>query len=83
MGIHIGESDRLYTTKANAFVDDMTSVTATGPALQRIAVIVSGFSAIFGMKRATTKLRAFQVNFGKVQRVEYSLDKPIIHLGTA
>ena len=78
----IGESDTLYTTEANAFVDDMTSVTATGPALQQIADVVSGFSAIFGMKMATTKLRAFQVNFGKVQRAEYTLDKLIIHLGT-
>ena len=67
----IGESDTLYTTETNAFVDDMTSVTATGPALQRIADIVSGFSAIFGMKLATTKLRP-----------DYTLDTLIIHLGT-
>ena len=61
----IGESDSLYTTEANAFLDDTTSVTATGPAQQRIAYIFSGFSAIFGMKIATAKLRVVQVNFGK------------------
>ena len=59
-------------------MNDMASVTAVGPALQRIADIVSGFSATFGMKIATTKLRPFQANFGKEQGAEYTLDNLVI-----
>ena len=44
--------------------------------------MVSGFCAIFGMKIATGKFRTFQVNFGKQERAEYSLDKLVIQLAT-
>ena len=36
----MAEKDVLCNSEANAFVDDMESVMATGPALQRIADVV-------------------------------------------
>ena len=60
----------------------MAPVTASEPELQRITDVVSGFCALFGMKIATQKIRSLQVDFGKQNQAEYTLDEPVIHIGT-
>ena len=63
-----GPDHLLRPTQDTAYADDLLSVSATGPGLQRKADIVSAFCIVFGMEIATPKLRAVQIHWGHEDR---------------